>query len=71
MKTIDKTLCPLCNKNNDCDNIKKDNLIGTCWCRLPDITFSKSVIDKVPDALKNKACICKVCALSLSPEFNS
>jgi hypothetical protein len=31
-----------------------------CWCM--DAVFSPSVMDKVPEAAKGKACICAKCA---------
>ena len=53
--------CPLCNKVNDCGNLSNSD--KPCWCMNKDITFAESLLNQVVDAAKNKACICKACAL--------
>ncbi|MDO6720417.1 cysteine-rich CWC family protein [Psychrosphaera sp. 1_MG-2023] len=51
----------MCNTDNQCGNLT--NCGEDCWCTSPDITFTKELLNKVPDDLKDKACICKACAL--------
>ena len=53
--------CPLCNKSNDCGNLSNSN--KPCWCMDEKFTFPESLLNQVEVAAKNKACICKPCAL--------
>ncbi|PCM44033.1 cysteine-rich CWC family protein [Marinobacter sp. ANT_B65] len=53
--------CPLCNKPNHCGCLA--NSSKPCWCMDEEITFPDSLLNQVVDAAKNKACICKPCAL--------
>ena len=63
MNHIDPNRCPICNESNSCA-MEKAKATGTkaerCWCM--DAVFSPSVMDKVPEAAKGKACICAKCA---------
>lgn len=61
--SITPNLCPLCNKSNDCGNINTCTSSQSCWCNDPAIVFSKTLLDKIPEDTKGKACICKACAL--------
>lgn len=53
--------CPLCNKPNHCGNLLKSN--KPCWCMDENIEFPDNLVAQVAEAAKNKACICKSCAL--------
>jgi hypothetical protein len=53
--------CPLCNKVNQCSNLSNSN--KPCWCTNEGITFPVSLLNQVLELAKNKACICKSCAL--------
>jgi hypothetical protein len=60
---IDPAACPLCNKNNKCGNIASCESNKGCWCSDPAIQFPDDLLAKIPSEMKNKACICKSCAL--------
>jgi hypothetical protein len=54
---IDPKRCPLCGDDNDCGTARG---AGNCWCfaaRVP-----QDVLDRVPAALRNAACVCERCA---------
>lgn len=59
---VEPNLCPLCNLDNRCGNLTDCG--DDCWCTSPDISFTNKLLNKVPDELKGKACICKACALA-------
>jgi hypothetical protein len=61
MNDIDKSLCPLCQKNNNCALESKESKGAekTCWCM--QTTVSDEVLAKVPADKKAKACICQSC----------
>lgn len=57
---IDTARCPICGKPNHCvmarPGADKDR---PCWCR--DETFPKGLIDRLPEVVRDKACICRDC----------
>lgn len=61
---INPNICPLCKENNRCMNVSCSELSQTCWCKNPEIKFPESLLKKIPDISRNKACICKACALA-------
>jgi hypothetical protein len=63
-ETFAHNLCPLCNKDNCCGNISACGSKTSCWCRSPEINFPAKLLNQIPNAVKNKACICKACALA-------
>jgi hypothetical protein len=54
---IDPALCPLCGAANDCGMARGQE---TCWCF--DATISSRALERVPEAAKGVACVCKACA---------
>ncbi|MEP1447665.1 MAG: cysteine-rich CWC family protein [Paraglaciecola sp.] len=60
-------LCPLCGENNSCGQLLVDVNNATtdkaCWCMDSAIAFPASLLSKLPEADKQKACICKTCVL--------
>lgn len=54
--------CPLCGINNFCGNLSATTN-DKCWCADSNVTFSETLLNKVPKNARNKACICKDCAL--------
>ncbi|WP_114325798.1 cysteine-rich CWC family protein [Candidatus Colwellia aromaticivorans] len=60
---INPSLCPLCNQKNNCGNVSACDSSQGCWCSDQAIQFPESLLDKIPSTAKNKACICKACAL--------
>ncbi|WP_081945604.1 cysteine-rich CWC family protein [Thalassotalea sp. ND16A] len=61
---INPNKCPLCKENNRCLNSSCSDSSQNCWCKNPDIKFSESLLKQIPDSARNKACICKACALA-------
>jgi len=55
--------CPLCGNNNYCGNLSSVDNSKACWCTDIKMTFPDSLLNQVPDPDKNRACICKACAL--------
>lgn len=64
VKTYSPDRCPICNKDNQCGNVKTCSSNEDCWCMDEEINFSDTLLSKTPKYAKNKACICKACALS-------
>lgn len=62
--------CPLCGENNFCGNLSANNNGESCWCADSAITFPDSLLRQVSDVDKNKACICKACALAHKSDRN-
>ena len=60
---ITPSLCPLCNQSNHCANVSACGSSQPCWCSEQTIAFPQTLLNKVPSDAKNKACICKACAL--------
>ncbi|MBL4822793.1 MAG: cysteine-rich CWC family protein [Colwellia sp.] len=56
-------MCPLCNKSNNCGNNSSCGSTLDCWCSEPTIQFPETLLKKIPSNAKNKACLCKSCAL--------
>ncbi|WP_332873982.1 cysteine-rich CWC family protein [Amphritea pacifica] len=59
---IDPHLCPLCHQDNRCGNLSSCGSDASCWCRSPDISFPQTLLDRVPEEAKGRACICRSCA---------
>jgi len=62
MTSVQESQCVLCGNSNNC----MANCQKTCWCMTVDIP--ETVLAKVPDDKKNKACICLSCIEQLSKE---
>ena len=58
---VDPCLCPLCGQPNACAMASPGAApSGPCWCTR--VHFSVDLLKRVPEASKNKACICAACA---------
>ena len=59
----DPTHCPLCGRANLCA-MQAERLTGVkqgpCWCTQVD--FNRAVLARIPEAARDKACICQACA---------
>jgi hypothetical protein len=53
-------VCPLCGKANECSAALNGGFEQPCWCASVD--FSQELLARVPEGLRDKACICKACA---------
>lgn len=60
--SVNPYLCPLCQQKNRCANVDETNKTKACWCFDHDITFTKSLLDSIPEDKKNNACVCQKCA---------
>ncbi|MGE3344810.1 MAG: cysteine-rich CWC family protein [Vicinamibacterales bacterium] len=54
---VDPTRCPICGDDNRCG---AERGAGSCWCHA--VRIPESVLDKVPPAARNVACVCERCA---------
>ena len=59
---IDPCRCPLCGQPNACAMATpkiEAEATAPCWCTL--VPFSADLLKQVPEAARNKACICAAC----------
>lgn len=54
------TLCPACGARNDCTLADPRTADRACWCY--SVTIDPKVLEALPMALRNKACLCPRCA---------
>lgn len=57
--TFDPASCPLCGRANDCLLCSPVAYKGRCWCAQEEIPAE--LLDRVPEPLRNRACICRRC----------
>lgn len=61
--SIDPTRCPLCGQSNLCA-MEVEKTTGQkqppCWCM--QVTFSADLLARIPDTLRDQACVCAACA---------
>jgi len=69
LTTLDPCRCPLCGQPNACGMATPGRVVsGPCWCTL--VQFSADLLKQVPEAARNKACICAACvAASHTPSL--
>ncbi|MFC5701486.1 cysteine-rich CWC family protein [Cohnella faecalis] len=51
--------CPICGGSNFCA-MEAGTASQGCWCF--ETKFPKELLDRVPEELRDKACICRSCA---------
>jgi hypothetical protein len=51
--------CPLCGGPNDCQLCTPAAYKGRCWCAHEEIPAE--LLARVPENLRNRACICHAC----------
>ena len=59
---LDPCHCPLCGQPNACAMATPNTgaaASSPCWCTL--VQFSADLLKQVPEAARNKACICAAC----------
>ncbi|UTW07010.1 cysteine-rich CWC family protein [Pseudomonas benzenivorans] len=59
------TLCPLCGQRNGCAQADSQTPVTHCWCF--DAPLERSVLERLPAAQRNRACLCPRCAQGLPP----
>ncbi|WP_295550490.1 cysteine-rich CWC family protein [Limnohabitans sp. Rim8] len=58
---LDPCRCPLCGQPNACAMACGDQAATEpCWCTL--VQFDAELLKQVPEAARNRACICQRCA---------
>ncbi|XHR31228.1 MAG: cysteine-rich CWC family protein [Chthoniobacteraceae bacterium] len=57
--SVDPSLCPLCGGPNGCHLCTTDANKGPCWCT--EVTIPRELLERVPEELRNRACICREC----------
>jgi len=63
------SLCPLCGGPNDCQLCKTAVVKGPCWCACVEIP--DALLTRVPESLRNRACICRSCVDKFNHTSNS
>jgi hypothetical protein len=56
------SVCPLCGQPNQCamEQREGDTAPVPCWCTTA--VFSAELLQRIPEAARNKACVCQACA---------
>jgi len=54
---VDAKLCPICGLPNDCATALGRS--ETCWCC--SVQIPQSLLDRIPDEARRKACVCQTC----------
>lgn len=57
--TFQPATCPLCGGANECQLCSPATYKGPCWCAREEVL--PELIARVPEHLRNRACICKNC----------
>lgn len=57
--------CPLCGQRNQCAQADLPTPVQQCWCFAAPI--ERRVLERLPEALRNRACLCPRCAQGLPP----
>ena len=53
-------LCPLCGGANACAPARSARFDEPCWCQAA--SFSAELLARVPEPLRELACVCAACA---------
>ena len=56
----DTSHCPRCGQLNRCAQAGQPEAVEDCWCF--HITVAPAVLDSLPAAQRNQACLCPRCA---------
>jgi len=57
--SIDPSCCPLCGQPNECQLCTVSIYKGPCWCAHEEMPAA--LLARVPETLRNRACICRAC----------
>src|ERR1700761_2198017 len=55
-------LCPLCGEANTCQLCSPATHKGPCWCAK--VEMPEELLSRIPEAYRNRACICRKCVES-------
>ena len=61
MKPLPTLTCPLCGASNKCAAALTKRLDVDCWCSK--LVIATSTLARVPDAERNRSCLCPACAI--------
>jgi len=67
MEPVNPGQCPLCGGANDCRLSSAAAYKGPCWCTHEE--FPAELLARVPENLRNRACICRACVQEFRREF--
>jgi hypothetical protein len=57
--------CPLCGEDNQCAQADASAPVSQCWCF--EATIECDALERLPQAQRNRACLCPRCAQGLPP----
>ena len=63
---VDRTRCPLCGASNQCvmaGSPGAGDPALPCWCT--QVTIERTQLARIPEAARNRACLCPACAAML------
>jgi prepilin-type processing-associated H-X9-DG protein/prepilin-type N-terminal cleavage/methylation domain-containing protein len=58
-KFFNPAACPLCGSANECQLCSPAAYKGRCWCA--EVEIADELVARVPENLRNRACICQKC----------
>jgi len=62
-------VCPRCGADNDCAVARRGTFDTPCWCAR--IVVAHDVVDALPEAQRNVACLCRRCATAAAASSNA
>jgi prepilin-type processing-associated H-X9-DG protein/prepilin-type N-terminal cleavage/methylation domain-containing protein len=66
-KFFNPAACPLCGAANECQLCSPHAFKGRCWCA--DVEIADELLARVPENLRNRACICQKCVENFRREL--
>ncbi|HEX2531304.1 MAG TPA: cysteine-rich CWC family protein [Burkholderiaceae bacterium] len=65
MESLPNHICPVCGSANYCAPAQAGHLSVDCWCN--SVVINQAALDRVPEDLRRKACLCPKCATCAKP----
>jgi hypothetical protein len=63
MQPLPNATCPLCGGPNACVPAAGGGFDMPCWCA--GVAFDPDVLARVPEAERNRSCLCRSCATGI------
>lgn len=63
---LNPSLCPLCGAANECQLCSPAAYKGPCWCA--QLEMPAELLARVPENLRDRACICRRCVERFAQE---
>jgi hypothetical protein len=57
---VDPALCPACGAANQCALAEPADATPNCWCH--SVSIAAEIIERLPEHLRDRACLCPRCA---------